>query len=230
MSATRPLRSTAYVSVNGDATARELDTLLRWSLAPRTRGESTAVKRRNLGLNDACAVGKGGLHKQGGYRPARRHKRASRACSLRASARIEAVVRAGRRCWSQGGDERRRPPNRVLLLSPSSTRRASRGATIPFIPAPPRSALARWRRSSTPPAPAPACALPRIRTPASTTPALAFVISAACVGRSESTYRARREPASRRSGTGAVSGARFSRIAQLGPLASADVPIRLVPM
>ena len=36
--------------------------------------------------------------------------------------------------------------------------------------------------------------LPRIRTPASTTPALAFVISAACVGRSESTDRARREP------------------------------------
>ena len=45
-------------------------------------------------------------------------KRASRACSLRASARIEAVVRAGRRRWSQGGDERRRPPNRALLLSP----------------------------------------------------------------------------------------------------------------
>ena len=38
-------------------------------------------------------------------------------------------------------------------------------------------------------------AWPRIRTPASTTPALAFVISAACVGRSEST-------ASRRSSSG----------------------------
>ena len=46
-----------------------------------------------------------------------RHKRASRACNLRASARIEAVVRPGRRCWSQGGDERRRPPDRALLLS-----------------------------------------------------------------------------------------------------------------
>ena len=43
---------------------------------------------------------------------------AHRACTLRASTRIEAVVRAGRRCWSQGGDERRRPPNRALLLSP----------------------------------------------------------------------------------------------------------------
>ena len=55
--------------------------------------------------------------------PRIRHKRASRACSLRASARIEAVVRAGRRCWSQGGDERRRPPNRALLLSPNLKRR-----------------------------------------------------------------------------------------------------------
>ena len=45
------------------------------------------------------------------------------------------------------------------------------------------------------------------------TPALAFVISAACSGRSEPTDRAHREPASRRSGTGAISGARFSGIA-----------------
>ena len=41
------------------------------------------------------------------------------ACSLRTSARIEAVVRAWRRCWPQGGNERRRPPNRALLLSPT---------------------------------------------------------------------------------------------------------------
>ena len=32
------------------------------------------------------------------------------------------LVRAGRRCWSQGSDERRRPPNRALLLSPTSKR------------------------------------------------------------------------------------------------------------
>ena len=68
------------------------------------------------------------LHQSGtrvpdGRAPRIRHKRASRACSLRASARIEAVVRAGRRCWSQGGDERRRPPNRALLLSPRSSYR-----------------------------------------------------------------------------------------------------------
>ena len=56
-----------------------------------------------------------------GRAPARRRSRdAPRACSLRASARIEAVVRVRRRCWSQGGDEQRRPPNRALLLSPRS--------------------------------------------------------------------------------------------------------------
>jgi len=37
--------------------------------------------------------------------PANRHKRASGACRLRASALIEAVVGARHRCWSQGGDE-----------------------------------------------------------------------------------------------------------------------------
>jgi hypothetical protein len=58
-----------------------------------------------------------------------RHKRASRACSLRASARIEAVVRAGRRCWAEGRDERRRPPDSALLLSPKGTRRRAAGGT-----------------------------------------------------------------------------------------------------
>ena len=43
------------------------------------------------------------------------HKRASGACSVRASALIEAAVRAGRRCRSQGGDERHRPPDCVPL-------------------------------------------------------------------------------------------------------------------
>jgi len=47
--------------------------------------------------------------------------------------------------------------------------------------------------------------------------------AASGVGRSESSDRARREPASRRSGTGAVSGARFSRMAQVG---RATVPDR----
>ena len=74
-------------------------------------------------------------------RRACRHKRASRACSLGASARIEAVVRAGCRCWSQGGDERRRPPSRALLLSPRSTRaRPGLGATA-FVLVPARIAL-----------------------------------------------------------------------------------------
>ena len=68
------------------------------STAPLSRGE------RSLG--------------QGWLRPPPRHKRASGACSLRASALIEAVVRARRRCPSQGGDDRHRPPNRALLLSP----------------------------------------------------------------------------------------------------------------
>ena len=45
---------------------------------------------------------------------------------------------------------------------------------------------------------------------------IASTIHATRTGRSPATDRARREPASRRSGTGAVSGARFSRIAQLG--------------
>ena len=48
--------------------------------------------------------------------PPPRHKRASGAFSLCASALIEAAVRTGRRCRSQCGDERHRPPNRALLL------------------------------------------------------------------------------------------------------------------
>ena len=65
--------------------------------------------------------------------PGSRHKRASGACSLRASALVEAVVRAGRRCPSQGGDDRRRPPNRALLLSPTSARQRARRRTIGFV-------------------------------------------------------------------------------------------------
>ena len=72
-----------------------------------------------------------------------RHKRASRACSLRASARIEAVVRAGRRCWFQGGDERRRPPNRSLLLSPTSRRAPPGRRRTNRIR--PRASSGRWR-------------------------------------------------------------------------------------
>jgi hypothetical protein len=59
-------------------------------------------------------------------------------------------------------------------------------------------------------------ALPAMGAPAWTNPTLAFAIRAACSGRSSSTDRARREPASRRSGTGAVSGARFSRKGKAG--------------
>ena len=55
--------------------------------------------------------------------PADRHKRASAACSLRASALIEAVVRAGASIWPQDGGERRRRPDRELLLSPETYRR-----------------------------------------------------------------------------------------------------------
>ena len=79
-----------------------------WAASPRRHGVTQLRQSR-------CRPGDN-------KRPARRHKRASRACSLRASARIEAVVRAGRRCWSPGGDERRRPPNRALLLSPNRNR------------------------------------------------------------------------------------------------------------
>jgi hypothetical protein len=54
--------------------------------------------------------------------PPIRHKHASGACSLRASALIEAVVRTGRRCPSRSGDDRHRPPDRALLLSPRCER------------------------------------------------------------------------------------------------------------
>jgi hypothetical protein len=62
------------------------------------------------------------------YRPvglpdSHRHKRASGARRLRASALIEAVVRPGHRRWSQGSDESNRPPDRALLLSPRTSSR-----------------------------------------------------------------------------------------------------------
>ena len=66
-----------------------------------------------LASPNACGETRAGRRPNNGVCPPPRHKRASRACSLRASARIEAVVRAGRRCWSQRGDERHRRSNRV---------------------------------------------------------------------------------------------------------------------
>ncbi len=68
-----------------------------------TLGEAAAlrtIRQRPLGLNDACAVGKGGLHKQGGDRPARRQMRGGLPPSL--AARCAYV-------------ERRRPPARPRL-------------------------------------------------------------------------------------------------------------------
>src|SRR5437763_4339507 len=53
---------------------------------------------------------------------------------------------------------------------------------------------------------------------------IASTIHATRTGRSPPTDRARREPASRRSGTGAVSGARFSRIAIARVADSRDGP------
>jgi hypothetical protein len=72
------------------------------------------------------------VRRQSRRRPPIRHKRASGACSLRASALIEAVVRAGRRCPSQGGDDRHRPPNRALLLSPNLSSATAIRGVIPF--------------------------------------------------------------------------------------------------
>jgi len=45
---------------------------------------------------------------------------------------------AGGRCWSQGGDERRRPPNRALLLSPRSKRVRPGSARLHFFSRPRR--------------------------------------------------------------------------------------------
>ncbi len=72
--------------------------------------------------------------------PPVRHQRASGACSFRASALIEAAVRAGHRRWSQGHDEGHRPPNRALLLSASRSRRRGRARAIglPRLRWPPR--------------------------------------------------------------------------------------------
>ena len=67
-------------------------------------------------------------------RPEFRRKRASGACSFRASALIEAVVRAGVECSPQGGDEGHRLPNHALLLSPTSSRLARRRAAAALPP------------------------------------------------------------------------------------------------
>ena len=96
-----------------------------------SRSSSNGTKGE--GPSDASRETEAGHGRPRGVFPAPRHKRTSRACSLRASARIEAVVRAGRRCWSKGGDERRRPPNRALLLSPTSARQRARRRTIGFV-------------------------------------------------------------------------------------------------
>jgi hypothetical protein len=71
----------------------------RASALPRLRSPLSA--RRSTAAIPAESP-KQGRAAVGARSPEIRHKRASRACSLRASARIEAVVRAGRRCWSQG--------------------------------------------------------------------------------------------------------------------------------
>ena len=63
---------------------------------------------------------KAGPHRETRGRPAPRHKRALGACSVRASALIEAVVRGGRRFWVPRW---RRTPDCELLLSLSSQRR-----------------------------------------------------------------------------------------------------------
>ena len=73
----------------------------------------TYAAKRSGATANTRAEWKAGQIGSDGKRRARPHKAASRACSLRASARIEAVVRAGRRCWSQGvtnGADRRIAP------------------------------------------------------------------------------------------------------------------------
>ena len=60
-----------------------------------------------------------------GGAPANRHKHASGACNRRASAVIEAVVRAGRRCWSQGGDDAGSRAARIAQKEASGSRPAT---------------------------------------------------------------------------------------------------------
>jgi hypothetical protein len=110
----------------------------RW----RGRRYGRALPLPDIGGHADAVSGKCLRQHEGRARPARsrrpriRHKRASGACSLRASALIEAVVREGRRCRSQSRDERHRPPNGALLLSPRTERvRPGLGATA-FVPAP----------------------------------------------------------------------------------------------
>ena len=115
-----PRSTSATTTVNKDKQQRtQIPGLMLGQEAPAARRESRA--NTNAGARPTSTSG-----------PAPRHKRASRACSLRASARIEAVVGAGRRCWSQGRDERRRPPNRALLLSPNLSSATSIPGVIAF--------------------------------------------------------------------------------------------------
>ena len=74
------------------------------SPAPSERSATVALapERSEVDCRDTRGITEAGQSRVGARSPEIRHKRASRACSLRASARIEAVVRAGRRCWSQG--------------------------------------------------------------------------------------------------------------------------------
>jgi hypothetical protein len=76
--------------------------------------------------------------------PGFRHIRASGACSRRASAVIEAVVRAGRRWWSQGGDD----ADRALLLSTTPKRARTGCRTSAFALAHARDALLQRHESN----------------------------------------------------------------------------------
>jgi hypothetical protein len=96
------------------------------------------------------ATSNAGLEPESVVGLANRHKRASGACSLRASALIEAGVRGGRRCPSQGGDDRHPPPNRALLLSPNLERPAVAVRTIAFPVPQARGGRLPWRLSTRP--------------------------------------------------------------------------------
>jgi hypothetical protein len=81
--------------------------------------------------------------------PSVRHKRASGACSLRASALIEAVSSPrGASMPVPRWRRSHRPPNRALLLSPRPERVQPGLGTIAFVLAPARAGLSQWRHPS----------------------------------------------------------------------------------
>ena len=83
------------------------------ALPGRSRGRARLVASRAKRFID------GGAH---GYGSSRTPQARIACLQPSASARIEAVVRAGRRCKVPRCDERRRPPNRALLPSPRCER------------------------------------------------------------------------------------------------------------